>query len=117
MKPAKKLQQKYIPEECELIINVNKKGACQFEVVSKIESVCDHDQTLICSDLNGEVRNVDVHVNGTDKAGRDSSDSGDCKDLGDIPPTWKCVALDCEFVEVQGNVSAIGELSGLSVHT
>lgn len=40
MEPSRK-KQKLIAEECELVIDIDNNGACYFDIVSKIESVCD----------------------------------------------------------------------------
>lgn len=113
MESSRKLM-KYIPEQCELIINVNKKGACRFDIVSKIESVCE-DQTVYFSAAKDGEDSVNLQSIGVGHEETDISQSVGVKDLGDIatriPPTWKYVALDCEFVGVQADVSALGRCS------
>jgi hypothetical protein len=175
MEPLRK-KQKLVLEECELLISINKKGECSFDVMSKVETVCkgrklDHlacsesgdgsietglvddivnddknvddkkvNDDMVVDDKVVEDKNLDDDKNVGDKvdddkvvddkvvddkvdddkvddnismsATKDDSVDQD-KDNSDgdngIPPTSKYVSLDCEFVGIMGDISALGE--------
>ncbi|XP_053407767.1 uncharacterized protein LOC123546317 isoform X2 [Mercenaria mercenaria] len=117
MEPAKK-KQKFIPEECELMIEINKKGECRFDIISKVESVCD-DKILNFPTTKEKVPRLSESTDIDNAKPADEVDSAeDICDIGDIgtqlPPTSKYVALDCEFVGVLGDISALGRCSIVS---
>lgn len=160
MEPARK-KQKFVPEECELIIDIDLKGACNFNVVSKVESVCkDHVLNLSdntdkvgkayeelltsCGEVASETEedtdhenhckpknegqkgqklvNNKEHCDEIDSTEEQSSSNYSVnkalevnQDVTDVslslPPTSQYVSLDCEFVGVSGDRSALGRCS------
>ena len=125
MEPVQK-KQKLVLEECELIIEVNKKGECSFDVMSKVETVCNgktldfsanskNGDNCIKNDENKTVSCIDMGnaTDGNDDSGGKKGDNNDFVDK--IPPKSKYVALDCEFVGVLQDISALGKLFYMSL--
>ncbi|XP_060570866.1 interferon-stimulated 20 kDa exonuclease-like 2 [Ruditapes philippinarum] len=168
MEPLRK-KQKLVLEECELLISINKKGECSFDVMSKVETVCkgrklDHfacsesgdgsietaglvddkvnddknvddkkvNDDMVVDDKVVEDKNLNDDKNVGDKVDDDKVDDDEVDDNksmsatnddsvdqdkdnsdGDngIPPTSKYVSLDCEFVGIMGDISALGRCS------
>lgn len=91
-------KQKLIAEECELIINIDNNGACNFDIVSKIESICNGVQNNVCNgvqnnaspsipgdvhhDMKSTIESVcdsDQAVDSTDE-GKDKMGTSECND-------------------------------------
>ncbi|XP_052254650.1 interferon-stimulated 20 kDa exonuclease-like 2 isoform X2 [Dreissena polymorpha] len=95
-------------ETCDVIIDINEDGSCKFKIIPlepKRSSVNGHIEELCCSSNTSNGNST----NGQGSKKKRQLDS--VKDETGFPPLTNYVALDCEFVGVRNDQSALGRCS------
>ncbi|WAR06658.1 AEN-like protein [Mya arenaria] len=113
-----------LEEGCEIIIDISKKGRCQFKLLQenghegKSNQSLGRDLPTVMADTssgssgspyNGQTRSNNNKLNGADDG--DSNHTKNTLEGPGFPPLNQYVALDCEFVGVRNDQSALGRCS------
>jgi len=92
-----------LTDECDVIIDINKKGLCGFKVLP-IHCLKSGTNTDDANHRNGQGNSLDRNPSPFVTIGKNHEDQED----GRFPPLSQFVGLDCEFVGVRNDQAALG---------